>query len=201
MEKKQKGFGYNLSAKLCLLRNFQYQKDAFTSIENIMSTVESEKENLELDLLLGSSRSSIGRIVADLWGEDGVKGKTIIRKGEPDRKGYKNLARRTTDCCENAIFPMSMFEKLCTDNIVNCHWHRVINNNSCLSFVCHEPWFLDGNRNCTEVNVELDNEQFKFEVKSQGFRIPVEEFEMTKQLRGLSVTTQVQIITEFIDNC
>ena len=78
-------------------------RDAFTSIDEILNLFRSdhsEKENQGIESKESPclSRNTIGRIVQDVWGSQGVRFKRVGKRREKSSHGYINLRKKVNNC-------------------------------------------------------------------------------------------------------
>lgn len=109
-----------------------------------------EKENQS-----GMSRSSLGRIVHDIWGCQGVRLKRVGKRGEKPTNGYINIRKIDGTPSDFAHTDTGHFlidsieEEVCLSK----NWRAIRNGAFSLSFVRNEKWAINGQRVVTEILV------------------------------------------------
>ena len=131
-----------------------------------------EKENQS-----GMSRSSLGRIVHDIWGCQGVRFKRVGKRGEKPTNGYINIRKIDGTPSDFAHTDTGHFlidsieEEVCLSK----NWRAIRNGAFSLSFVRNEKWAINGQLVVTEILVTSQGQDICIEIISQGLKKSVQE--------------------------
>ena len=124
------------------------------------------------------SRTSIGRIVHDLWGGKSVRFKRVGKRGEKPTQGYINMRKSvgstSTTGSINADGKKYSIDSIQAEVVLE-NWRAIRNSKTSLSFVRSEKWLINGNRASTEISVTWEGDDLNINVISLGLKRSIGE--------------------------
>ena len=192
---------------LRVLTNFERQEDQHVSLAEMLAMYSSDhngsnKENEGEDPRPLISRPALGRIVLDVWGKEGVRSARLGKRGTKQMRCYINLKRKSradgvaSDQERDIVMQME-------DVTVPANWWKVCNSTTSFSFFRSEKWILNGQRMITEIRINAEDHGSpnpRIEIVSQGFSLDIFENGLCKELKGLQLTEQVNLLMAFLDS-
>ena len=108
------------------------------------------------------SRTSIGRIVHDLWGGKSVRFKRVGKRGEKPTQGYINMRKSvgstSTTGSINADGKKYSIDSIQAEVVLE-NWRAIRNSKTSL-------WLINGNRASTEISVTWEGDDLNINVIS-----------------------------------
>ena len=174
---------------------------SFIFTDDIIREFDRNKENIpDNGHPVTLSKTSLGRIIKDVWGQDVKPAKKVRERGTRNAvPGYINLGRcSTSPTCLN-----TSFVEECTGLLRSPPdgWTVIGQDDTRISFTKLENWKIDRQRVVTEVSVQnKDVRNYKISILSHGFSIDVEDLNLGTQIKGATLQNVVNLVLRFVDN-
>lgn len=183
----------------------EYCKDEFVAIDEILELYRSDTSEIENQCAESKespclSRNTIGRIIQDVGGSQGVRSKRVGKREEKSTQGYINLQKKmhtSTDKRDEAT--VSSIDSIEAEVVLE-NWRAIRNGTHSLSFVRNEKWAFNGQRVCTEILVTSQQGDVFLEILSQGFKKSIRELGLEDQLRDVDASSRIRLVAAFLDS-
>lgn len=181
------------------MRNFEPNKGDRVSANEIIEMYSNKGSTGEDQPTL--SRTSLGRIIQDLWGGN-VQMSKIGKRGEKRLKYYVNVRKRlpgSVTLIQQKDVSTCMINDL-HELEIPTNWTKIKNCQTSLSFLRAENWAFNGQRMLTELKITKEDSAFVITISCQGISFDIMDTDFGRELAGLEVDVRLQLLIQFLDN-